>query len=148
MPGRTQLDWPADVAAMADALGLDAFPVVAHSGGCGYALACAWKLPGRVRSVRLVSAVPSRAIAARGGVPLKIRLSMGVLAAMPHSLVASMFRRVARDLERTQRRRPAIFCNACPRPSAPRSRRRSTPRCSATACAPPCSKAPCTWRRT
>lgn len=36
-PRRTVLDWPRDVAAMTDALGVGAFHVVAHSGGAGLA---------------------------------------------------------------------------------------------------------------
>ncbi len=48
-PGRRILDWPADVAALADALDLQDFTVAGHSGGGPYALACAYALPGRVR---------------------------------------------------------------------------------------------------
>ncbi len=47
-PGRSLLDWPADVAALADALGLDRFVVAGHSSGGPYAVACAALLPARV----------------------------------------------------------------------------------------------------
>ena len=43
--GRRILEWPDDVAALADALGLERFAVAGVSGGAPYALACAWRLP-------------------------------------------------------------------------------------------------------
>lgn len=47
-PGRTLLDWPKDVAAAADHLGVARFAVLGYSGGGAYALACAYALPDRV----------------------------------------------------------------------------------------------------
>ena len=47
-PGRTLLDWPDDVAAVADHLGLGRFAVLGHSAGGPYAAACAVKLGDRV----------------------------------------------------------------------------------------------------
>ena len=55
--GRRLLDWPADVAALADHLGVDSFGVAGFSGGGPHAMACAHELPGRVRGVSLVSTV-------------------------------------------------------------------------------------------
>jgi pimeloyl-ACP methyl ester carboxylesterase len=55
LPGRRLLDWPADVAALADRLGIDRFAVLGWSGGGPYALACAWTLPERVTIAGLVS---------------------------------------------------------------------------------------------
>jgi len=40
-PARTLLDWPGDIAALADHLGIDRFAVLGASGGGAYALACA-----------------------------------------------------------------------------------------------------------
>jgi pimeloyl-ACP methyl ester carboxylesterase len=40
-PGRSMADWPADVAALANALGIKRFCVAAHSSGGPYAVACA-----------------------------------------------------------------------------------------------------------
>jgi pimeloyl-ACP methyl ester carboxylesterase len=54
-PKRTLLDWPTDVAALADALRWDSFAIVAHSGAGPHALACAHLLGKRVRQVSLVS---------------------------------------------------------------------------------------------
>ena len=57
-PGRTLLDWPQDVAHVADRLGLDGLHIVGLSGGAPYAAACAAVLGPRVRSLVLVCPVP------------------------------------------------------------------------------------------
>ncbi len=44
-PGRTFADWPADVLAVADVLGLTEFGVIGHSGGGPHLFACAVLLP-------------------------------------------------------------------------------------------------------
>ena len=49
--GRTLLDWPDDVAQLADALGINRFAVVGFSAGGPYALACGYRMPERVSSV-------------------------------------------------------------------------------------------------
>ncbi len=55
LPGRQMLDWPSDVAALADALEIERFDVLGWSGGGPYALACAWALPQRVRTAGVIS---------------------------------------------------------------------------------------------
>ena len=47
-PGRDVASAASDVASVADALGIDRFAVMGHSGGAPHALACAAVLPGRV----------------------------------------------------------------------------------------------------
>jgi pimeloyl-ACP methyl ester carboxylesterase len=54
-PGRTLLDWPNDVRALGDHLGLERFAVLGASGGGPYAAACGYALPDRVARVSLVS---------------------------------------------------------------------------------------------
>jgi pimeloyl-ACP methyl ester carboxylesterase len=54
-PGRKLLDWPKDVAAVADRLGVDRFGVVGWSSGGPYALACAAKIPHRLTGVGLIA---------------------------------------------------------------------------------------------
>jgi pimeloyl-ACP methyl ester carboxylesterase len=54
---RKLLNWPRDVAACADALGLDRFAVVGLSGGGPYALACAYRLPHRVTAAAVIGGV-------------------------------------------------------------------------------------------
>lgn len=56
-PGRTLLDWPEDIAALADALGLERFATLGFSMGCPYALACASRFPHRVTKMALVGAL-------------------------------------------------------------------------------------------
>ena len=53
-PGHTIGDWADDVAQLADQLGLDWFHVAGGSGGGPFALACALRLPARVRSATLI----------------------------------------------------------------------------------------------
>lgn len=56
-PEQRLLDWPVDIVALADELGIETFAVAGHSGGTVYALACATALPDRVSRVGLVSAI-------------------------------------------------------------------------------------------
>ena len=55
LPRRQILDWPKDVSALADALGIHTFAVAGHSGGGPYALACAYCLPERVPAAVILS---------------------------------------------------------------------------------------------
>jgi len=54
---RRIVDWPVDVAELADALDLERFAVVGVSGGGPYAAVCAWALPERVSAAGIVSGV-------------------------------------------------------------------------------------------
>ena len=56
-PGRRLEDWPSDVAALADHLGVERFAVMGLSSGGPYALACAALLPGRVAGAGVVGGV-------------------------------------------------------------------------------------------
>jgi pimeloyl-ACP methyl ester carboxylesterase len=51
------IDWPDDIAAAADQLGLDHFAVLGLSAGAAYALSCAFKIPQRLTACGLVSSV-------------------------------------------------------------------------------------------
>lgn len=53
--GRTLLDWPNDIAFLADHLGIDRFSVLGVSGGGPHALAVAFSIPGRLRAVAIAS---------------------------------------------------------------------------------------------
>ena len=55
--GRRLADWPGDVAELADALGLEQFAVAGFSGGGPYALACARRIPVRVRACGVIAGV-------------------------------------------------------------------------------------------
>jgi pimeloyl-ACP methyl ester carboxylesterase len=54
-PGRRFSDYPADVVALADHLGLDRFAILGYSGGGPFALACALEIPERLTRVATVS---------------------------------------------------------------------------------------------
>jgi pimeloyl-ACP methyl ester carboxylesterase len=56
-PGRRLLDWPADVTALADALGLGRFAVMGWSCGGAYAAVCGARLADRVTAVAFLSSV-------------------------------------------------------------------------------------------
>lgn len=60
-PGRTMSDWPADVAQLADALGIERFIVVGHSSGGPYAVTCASLLPNRVLGTVVLAGVTDMA---------------------------------------------------------------------------------------
>jgi len=54
-PGRRILDWPEDIAHLADILGMDKFAVAGHSGGGPYVSACAYSLPNRITAAAILS---------------------------------------------------------------------------------------------
>ena len=67
-PRYTIGDWSDDIAQLADHLGLDRFHVSGASGGGPYALACALRLPARVRSATLIcSGCPPEAMRDKQG---------------------------------------------------------------------------------
>lgn len=56
-PERTLLDWPDDISELADSMGIDKFSVLGVSGGGPYAIVCAYKIPGRLNKVGVISGV-------------------------------------------------------------------------------------------
>jgi pimeloyl-ACP methyl ester carboxylesterase len=56
-PGRRIDQWPDDVRALADRLGLERFALAGVSGGAPYVAACAHRLPQRIRVAGIVSGV-------------------------------------------------------------------------------------------
>ncbi len=58
LPGRGFGAWPADVAGLADALGIGTFRLFGISGGCPYILATAAALPERVRAAAVLCGAP------------------------------------------------------------------------------------------
>ena len=53
-PNRRIADWPRDIAALADALGLDRFALLGISGGAPYVIACAGAVPERLTAIGIV----------------------------------------------------------------------------------------------
>jgi pimeloyl-ACP methyl ester carboxylesterase len=79
-PGARLLDWPADMAEVADQLGIERFSLLGVSGGGAFALACAHALPKRVRAVALVScSSPHDRPGALSGMELRARLMVSFL---------------------------------------------------------------------
>lgn len=68
-PNRTLLDWPADIEALADSLGLERWGVWGISGGAPFTLACAYELPERVSVCGVVSGVAPMALALKDYAP-------------------------------------------------------------------------------
>jgi pimeloyl-ACP methyl ester carboxylesterase len=56
-PRRRYSDWPSDVSAVADELGIERFGIIAYSAGGPYAIACALAYPERLTFVGIVSGV-------------------------------------------------------------------------------------------
>jgi pimeloyl-ACP methyl ester carboxylesterase len=81
LPGRGLLDHAADLDQLAGGLGLDRFSVVGVSTGAPYALACAYALGERVRVAVAVSSLSPYGRCA--GVPLRLRLALGLLRRAP-----------------------------------------------------------------
>ncbi len=54
-PGRTLLDWPADVVELTEALGIERFAVMGWSLGGPYAMACGWVQADRVSVVGVIA---------------------------------------------------------------------------------------------
>lgn len=82
-PDRRLTDWPADVTALMDHLGIETAPVLGVSGGGPYALACAAEIPERTHRVAVGCGVgPMEAVspAARGPFTLA-RYAPGVIRA-------------------------------------------------------------------
>jgi pimeloyl-ACP methyl ester carboxylesterase len=115
--GRRLLDWPHDVAACADALGLERFAVLGISGGGPYALACAQMLGARVRRCAVVSGVGPPGTM-RGTMAPLARLGFAVAPRWP-ALVQAVATPIARLALRAPDRylaRIAAHMHACDRP--------------------------------
>ncbi len=69
-PGRQILDWPDDVAALADSLGIERFAVQGMSGGGPYTSACAYKLPNRVAACGIIAAIGPIEFGTKGMMPI------------------------------------------------------------------------------
>lgn len=82
--GRKLLDWPRDVAALADFLGLERFSVVGGSAGGPYALACAYSLADRVAATVVVNGMaPFDRPGAQAGYGWLRRFGFGIIRHIP-----------------------------------------------------------------
>ncbi|MFO7593528.1 MAG: alpha/beta hydrolase [Pseudomonadota bacterium] len=92
-PDRQLLDWPADVSALADSLGLRQFSILGASGGGPYALACAFLLSDRLHRVGLAAGLaPFREGRLKLGSRLGLRFAR-VAFPLIHKLLESQIQR-------------------------------------------------------
>jgi pimeloyl-ACP methyl ester carboxylesterase len=85
-PGRTLLDFAADIAALADHLGHERFAVAGVSAGGPYALACAHALPDRVAAAAVVSSMsPGCPPDLAPGISPLLRLGLRTLRRLPRA---------------------------------------------------------------
>ncbi len=96
-PGRRLLDWPEDIASLADILEIERFFVTGWSSGGPYALACAHAMPDRVLAGAVVSgpAPPNRPHPYRG-LPFANRVMMFSMRRLP--AVVAHFRRTGHKM--------------------------------------------------
>lgn len=91
-PGYGLLDWPDDVAELAEQLGLDRFAISGLSGGGPFALACAYKMPERLTACGLISTVAPVAFMKQVG-PWGVRAVYVLLERMPPGVFRAFVRR-------------------------------------------------------
>jgi pimeloyl-ACP methyl ester carboxylesterase len=92
--GRRLLDWPLDVAQVADQLGIERFAVVGFSGGGPYAAACAYQLPNRLtRAMAVAGAGPVDAPDSTAGMTPLRRLALAAAIRAPWALRPLMWAR-------------------------------------------------------
>jgi pimeloyl-ACP methyl ester carboxylesterase len=85
---RKLLDWPGDVAQLADALNIDQFAAIGLSGGGPYLLACAYKMPERITSATVISGMgPVDKPEAIEGMMRSMRLGLGIARRVPWEFV-------------------------------------------------------------
>jgi pimeloyl-ACP methyl ester carboxylesterase len=91
-PGRRLLDWPADVAALTDALSIDRFAVMGWSCGGPYAAVCGARMSDRITAVGLLSsAVPLELVGTTKGLARDDRLLLFLVRWAPR-LAAALLR--------------------------------------------------------
>lgn len=118
-PGRTVLDWPADVLGFAESVGLSRFSALGVSGGSPYAAVCALRIPHRLRSVGIACGVaPMDGPEVRDGMsrqnrtlfflarwfPWGLRRMLRSLAAMAATQPTTFFTRLGEQLPEVDRR--------------------------------------------
>jgi pimeloyl-ACP methyl ester carboxylesterase len=110
-------NWPNDVAALADALGIRRFALFGASGGGPFALSCAWKIPERLTAVGVFAGVgpltpetevglaaPIRAMWAKAPkVPRLFKLQMRIAAFMARRITSLYIRMVLKEFSEVDR---------------------------------------------
>lgn len=117
-PHRNLLGWAHDILELADALGIEHFPVAGFSGGGPYAAACACKIPHRVTKAGLVDSVPPMTVPEVSRImPAPLRINY-VLARYAPAILSLLFK----AYWRSSRRRPEAFIHLAMKQSSPADR--------------------------
>ena len=117
LPGRNIVDYPDDIMALANALGINKFAVFGASGGGPSALACAWKIPKRLTAVGLWGSVgpftPQSSEGINPGLRLLFRLSsrapwiprmqMGLMSFLVNNFLGLYLRLVFTEMNETDK---------------------------------------------
>lgn len=102
-PGRSILDWVDDLDELTDHLGLGGYRMLAISGGSPYALASAWRHPGRISALGLLSVIaPLDVPGIADQASLPIRFTFFAARRLPFLLrpmAAAMVRTTRRDID-------------------------------------------------
>ncbi len=110
-PGRTLLDWPRDVAQLAEHLGFERFAVAGESGGGPHTLACAFALKNQIEAAFVLSSpAPADFPGATEGMSLGNRLGIWLNRIAPPLLKLALMGNVA-----TFRKTPNRFISAIAR---------------------------------
>ena len=100
-PGRTLLDWPDDVVALADALEIDQFASIGLSGGGPYLLACAYKIARRLTSATVIDGLgPLDQPGVFLGMDRSGRIALGIAKKAPWWLIRLILAPVVRKVQR------------------------------------------------
>ncbi len=100
-PGRTLLDWPDDVAQLADALNIQRFAAIGLSGGGPYLLSCAYKMPERITSATVISGMgPVDSPEGMKGMMQSMRLGLSLARRVPWVFVRPALEPTARLVRR------------------------------------------------
>ena len=99
--GRKLLDWPDDVAQLANSLKIDRFAAIGLSGGGPYLLACAYKIPERITSATVISGMgPVDDLEATKGMLPSMRLGLSIAPRVPWGFVRLALDPVAKMVSR------------------------------------------------
>ena len=86
-PNRTLLSQVDDVVCFADALNIDTFSIIGHSGGAPFVAACAYQIPHRLKGIAIVSGMaPLDNPEAKKRMPISRKSSRRGLASQWHSV--------------------------------------------------------------
>ena len=96
-PGRQILDWPDDVAHLADILGIEHFAVEGVSGGGPYAAACAYKISDRLTSCGIVAGLGPIQLLGTQGMMIANRIQFLVARRFPWLLRPALWLVVGRN---------------------------------------------------